>query len=134
MAVLDLIGFSANFRALLDNIDIIAPVDSAVLTQGETSTSKEVIARAIHEASSAQEQLCDPAMRRTVEHEASAVAIDLKNVAIVDREVVKLLALSESNGPELKNCPLYIRQWVTRERAETKARARRSQAWMEKSY
>jgi formate hydrogenlyase transcriptional activator len=47
----DLIGGSANFRALLDNIAMVAPVDSAVLIQGETGTGKEVIARAIHEAS-----------------------------------------------------------------------------------
>jgi formate hydrogenlyase transcriptional activator len=51
MAVLDLIGSSAKFRALLDNIDMVASVDSAVLIQGETGTGKEVVARAIHEAS-----------------------------------------------------------------------------------
>jgi len=51
MASLDLIGSSAKFRALLDNVDMVAPVDSAVLIQGETGTGKEVIARAIHEAS-----------------------------------------------------------------------------------
>ena len=46
-------------------------------------------------------------------------AIDLKNVLLVDREGVKLLALREANGTELRNCPPYIREWVTRERAET---------------
>src|SRR4051812_38880168 len=51
MAIVDLIGSSAKFQALLDNIDMVAPVDSAVLIQGETGTGKEVIARAIHEAS-----------------------------------------------------------------------------------
>lgn len=51
MANIDLIGSSAKFRALRDNIDLVAPVDSAVLIQGETGTGKEVIARAIHEAS-----------------------------------------------------------------------------------
>ena len=51
MAALDLIGSSAKFRALLGNVDMVAPVDSAVLIQGETGTGKEVIARAIHEAS-----------------------------------------------------------------------------------
>src|ERR1700730_8858131 len=51
MANLDLIGDSAQFRALLDNVDVVAPVDSAVLIQGETGTGKEVVARAIHEGS-----------------------------------------------------------------------------------
>ena len=51
MATLNLVGSSAKFRALLDNVDLVAPVDSAVLIQGETGTGKEVIARAIHEMS-----------------------------------------------------------------------------------
>src|SRR5580704_2542929 len=51
MAISDLIGSSRKFRALLDQINLVAPVDSAVLIQGETGTGKEVIARAIHEAS-----------------------------------------------------------------------------------
>ncbi|MGA8597570.1 MAG: sigma 54-interacting transcriptional regulator [Bryobacteraceae bacterium] len=51
MATLNLVGSSAKFRALLDNVDLVAPVDSAVLIQGETGTGKEVIARAIHEVS-----------------------------------------------------------------------------------
>ena len=51
MASLDLIGASEKFLALLDNIDMVAPVESAVLIQGETGTGKEVVARAIHEAS-----------------------------------------------------------------------------------
>ena len=49
--MLDLIGSSSTFRAVLDNVDMVASVDSAVLIQGETGTGKEVIARAIHEAS-----------------------------------------------------------------------------------
>ena len=51
MANLDLIGDSTKFRALLANVDMVAPVDSAVLIQGETGTGKEMIARAIHEGS-----------------------------------------------------------------------------------
>src|SRR5580700_7633271 len=51
MANVDLIGSSAKFRALINNVDMVAPVNSAVLIQGETGTGKEVIARRIHEAS-----------------------------------------------------------------------------------
>ncbi len=46
----DLIGSSAKFRALIQDVEMVAPVDSAVLIQGETGTGKEVIARAIHGA------------------------------------------------------------------------------------
>jgi hypothetical protein len=58
-----------------------------------------------------------------LEQESGAFAIDLKNVLLVDREAVRLLALSEANGTALRNCPPYIREWVTRERAETQGRS-----------
>jgi formate hydrogenlyase transcriptional activator len=51
MALLDLIGSSAAFRALLNDVEMVARVDSAVLVQGETGTGKEMVARAIHDAS-----------------------------------------------------------------------------------
>src|ERR1700690_4022210 len=51
MPTIDLIGSSPKFRALMTEVEMVAPVDSAVLVQGETGTGKEVIARAIHEAS-----------------------------------------------------------------------------------
>ena len=51
MAIPDLIGCSPKFRAVLDEIDMVAPVDSAVLLHGETGTGKEVVAQAIHAAS-----------------------------------------------------------------------------------
>ncbi len=57
-------------------------------------------------------------LRGVLEQESGGLAIDLKNVLVVDREAVKLLALSEASGIELRNCPLYIREWVTRERAD----------------
>lgn len=47
----DLIGCSSQFQNVLDEINLVAPVHSAVLVQGETGTGKEVVARAIHEVS-----------------------------------------------------------------------------------
>jgi hypothetical protein len=58
-------------------------------------------------------------LRNVVDEEATAVALDLKNVILVDREVVRFLAHRELNGIVLRNCPPYIREWVSRERAET---------------
>jgi hypothetical protein len=57
-------------------------------------------------------------LRGVLEQESGGFVIDLKNVLLVDREAVELLALSEANGTELRNCPPYIREWVTRERSE----------------
>jgi transcriptional regulator with GAF, ATPase, and Fis domain len=56
MTTSDLIGSSPKFRALMTEVARVAPVDSAVLIQGETGTGKEVIARAIHEASPRRNQ------------------------------------------------------------------------------
>lgn len=58
-------------------------------------------------------------LRRLVEQEAGAFAIDLKNVLLVDRAAVELLARSEDRGAELRNCPPYVREWVTREATGT---------------
>jgi anti-anti-sigma regulatory factor len=60
-------------------------------------------------------------LRSLLERERSAVAIDLKNVFHVDREAVKLLARCESDGAELRNCTAYLREWITRERADPNA-------------
>ena len=49
--------------------------------------------------------------------ERGAIAIDLAEVGLVDRDTVNLLALSEGRGIEFRNCPAYIREWVDRERA-----------------
>ena len=58
-------------------------------------------------------------LRDLLKLENGVVAIDLKDVLLVDREAVMLLALSERNGLELRNCPAYVREWVARERART---------------
>src|ERR1700733_1071489 len=50
MAIHDLIGSSAKFQTVLDDIRVVAPAACAVLVQGETGTGKEVIARAIHDS------------------------------------------------------------------------------------
>jgi len=51
VAISELIGSSPKFRVVLNEIKMVAPVDSAVLVRGETGTGKEVIAQAIHDAS-----------------------------------------------------------------------------------
>ena len=47
------------------------------------------------------------------------VAIALAEVELVDRDAVKLLAQAETKGVELKSCPAYIREWITKERTSS---------------
>ena len=56
-------------------------------------------------------------LRELFGREEAGMVVDLQEVVLVDREAVTLLACSENNGTELRNCPNYIREWVTRERS-----------------
>jgi len=56
VALPDLIGASPSFMAVLENVAIVAPTNCGVLIRGETGTGKEVIAKAIHDASSRRQQ------------------------------------------------------------------------------
>ncbi|MEX0740332.1 MAG: sigma-54 dependent transcriptional regulator [Pseudohongiella sp.] len=47
----ELVGQSANFKAVLDLIDRVAPTDANVLITGENGTGKELIAQEIHRRS-----------------------------------------------------------------------------------
>ena len=46
------------------------------------------------------------------------VALDLKDVVLVDRDVIRLLRAREREGVVLRNCPAYVREWITREEEE----------------
>lgn len=63
----------------------------------------------------------DVEMLRTIlEAEAGVVAFDLKDLLFVHRDAVRLLARSEEGGGELRNCPPYIREWITQERTQAR--------------
>jgi len=44
------------------------------------------------------------------------VALDLDELSLVDAAVVRFLGGCEDTGLELLNCPLYIREWIKREK------------------
>jgi hypothetical protein len=44
------------------------------------------------------------------------LAIDLTEVTLVSHEAVEVLSLAEASGIELRNCPAYVREWISRER------------------
>lgn len=41
--------------------------------------------------------------------------LDLKDVVLVDRDIVQFLRRCEGDGVALRNCPPYIREWIARE-------------------
>ena len=48
-----------------------------------------------------------------------ALALDLEDVVLVDREIVRFLRACESNGIALRNCPPYVREWIEREQEQS---------------
>ena len=56
---------------------------------------------------------------RNALEDGRVVALDLTEVELADRDAVTLLARTERNGIELRHCPAYVREWVTRERGRS---------------
>ena len=44
------------------------------------------------------------------------IILDLKDLTLVDLDVVRFLRHCETGSIELRNCPAYIREWLNGER------------------
>jgi anti-anti-sigma regulatory factor len=44
--------------------------------------------------------------------------LDLKELTLVDQDAVRFLMRCEAGDIQLKNCPAYIREWITSERGQ----------------
>jgi anti-anti-sigma regulatory factor len=56
-------------------------------------------------------------LQEFIEKDKSArgrLALDLTEVTVVSIEAVKALTVAEANGIELRNCPAYLREWISR--------------------
>jgi anti-anti-sigma regulatory factor len=47
------------------------------------------------------------------------ITLDLRELTLVDQDAVRFLERCEANKIQLKNCPAYIREWITRERGQS---------------
>jgi anti-anti-sigma regulatory factor len=63
----------------------------------------------------AADNLSELAALLAAEPTGRTLVIDLKDVILVDRDIVRFLRARETNGIALRNCPAYIREWITRE-------------------
>jgi anti-anti-sigma regulatory factor len=52
------------------------------------------------------------------ESKGSRIVLDCEDLRSVDAEAVKFLENCEADSIKLKNCGLYIREWIRRERLE----------------
>ncbi len=64
----------------------------------------------------AAENLTDLETLMTSEADGRRIVLDLKDLTLVDQDAVSFLKRCEANNITLKNCPAYIREWITRER------------------
>jgi hypothetical protein len=44
------------------------------------------------------------------------IVFDLKEVSVIDRDVMRFFVRCETDGVKLENCTSYIREWMEREK------------------
>jgi hypothetical protein len=57
-------------------------------------------------------------LRTALGPDTAALAIDLRDIGLIDGEAVTFLAIIETKGGTLRNCPAFIREWIDRERSQ----------------
>ena len=50
------------------------------------------------------------------------LALDMKDVTLVDQSAIRFLAGCEADSVTLENCPAYIRDWIAAENRQGKKR------------
>jgi hypothetical protein len=54
-------------------------------------------------------------IQELIARDQGPMGLDLGEITLVDREAVSYLATCELRGIELRNCPPFLRDWVTKE-------------------
>jgi Zn finger protein HypA/HybF involved in hydrogenase expression len=57
-------------------------------------------------------------LRMQMQIHSSLIALEIGEVKLVNADAVRFLAAAEAAGTELRNCPLFVREWIRRERSE----------------
>ena len=71
------------------------------------------------------EQVNELSQLLALEKAGQQVALDLRDVTLVNQDAVKFLAGCEADSIKLENCPAYIREWI--EQAKRRTRRGRTQ-------
>jgi hypothetical protein len=57
-------------------------------------------------------------IKELIGQENGGVTLSLEEVTLIDREAVSFLAASEVQGIDLRNCPPFLREWITAEQLQ----------------
>jgi anti-anti-sigma regulatory factor len=60
---------------------------------------------------------CVNTLKELIETERAKTVLDLSEVTLADHDAATFLAACELQGVELKNCPAFLRSWVSKEQA-----------------
>jgi hypothetical protein len=63
---------------------------------------------------------CVNTLKELIETESAKTVLDLSEVTLAARDAATFLAACELKGIELKNCPEFLRSWVSKEQARHK--------------
>ena len=63
---------------------------------------------------------CVNTLKELIETESAKIVLDLSEVTLADHDAATFLAACELKSIELKNCPAFLRNWVSREQARHK--------------
>ena len=55
-------------------------------------------------------------LKKLFDRDYRNIILDLGEVRLADRDAVRFLRDCEADGTKLENCPLYIREWMDREK------------------
>jgi hypothetical protein len=69
-----------------------------------------------------EEEIFQLEMLIRAEASASRIVLDLRNLTLVGRNAISFLERCEADSVELRNCPAYVREWITRSRDGNQAK------------
>jgi len=61
------------------------------------------------------ENLAEVERLMTAEVDGRRIVLDLRDLTLVDQDAVSFLKRCEADNITLRNCPAYIREWITGE-------------------
>jgi anti-anti-sigma regulatory factor len=59
---------------------------------------------------------CVNTLKELIEEENAKIVLDLSEVMIADCDAAMFLAVCRLKGIELRNCPAFLREWITKNR------------------